>query len=81
MNIRGKRKAGEILGREGISQMIQGFINDYLEKPSYKGAVKLAGKLHVMADSCTFDIYWEEKMLDGKYSAENELTNIIDANN
>ena len=76
MKISEKRKAAEILGREGVSQLIQEFIDEYLEQSSYKAAVKLAGQLHTMADSCTFDVYWEEKMLDGKYHAEGVLERI-----
>ena len=78
LTIQKKRKAASSIGREGVSQMIQSYVNEYLKDASYKNAVKLAGQLHVMADACSFDEYWEEKMSIGKRKADNDLLRIIE---
>ena len=76
MKISEKRKAGLKLKREGVAVAIDNYVNDYLRNQTYKNAVRLAGQLHVMADVCTYDEYWEEKMLDGKLNAELAMTRI-----
>ncbi len=68
MKIEQLRKAGEILGREGLSKEVIKHVEEF--DGSYKGAMKLAGQLSVIAKMATFDGYWTEKTLSGITDAE-----------
>jgi hypothetical protein len=62
------RKAGDELGREGMSLLAL----EYVEKcdGSYKGVMRLCGQLSVIAKMATCDQYWDEKTSDGIRDAE-----------
>jgi len=49
--------------------MAQDFIDSY--DGSYKGAMKLAGQLSVIAKMATCDDYWEEQVDKGIFNAKN----------
>ena len=77
MKISEKRKAGYKLKREGLALRVLEIAQDIMTDGSYKNAIKCAGKISVVADACTYDSYWEEKMLDGKRSEERWLKNLF----
>jgi len=64
------RKVGDKIGRAGVSEMALKMVNDC--DGSYKEVMKLCGKLSVMAKVATFDEYWNEKVCDGIYNAEED---------
>ena len=77
MNINKKRKAGEVLGRGGISQRIIELSKDIAEG-SYKNAIEKAGRISVLVESATFDEYWNEKAKKGKQNEEYLFLDLID---
>jgi hypothetical protein len=62
------RKAGNKLGREGMSLLAL----EYAGKcdGSYKGVMRLCGQLSVIAKMATCDQYWDEKTSDGIRDAQ-----------
>tara|TARA_Y100001973_G_scaffold106582_1_gene185487 strand:- start:1838 stop:2077 length:240 start_codon:yes stop_codon:yes gene_type:complete len=70
------RIAGGIAKRGGLAkksiELIEGFDG------SYKGAMRLAGELSVIADMATFDAYWEEQVIRGSIKTEDWLKSILD---
>ena len=77
MKISEKRKAGSILEREGLALRVLDIARDILIDGSYKNAIKCAGKISVVADACTYESYWEGKMLEGKYAEESRLKALL----
>ena len=77
MNINKKRKAGEVLGRGGISQRIIELSKDIAEG-SYKNAIEKAGRISVLVEAATFDTYWNEKAKKGIHDEEYLFLDIID---
>jgi hypothetical protein len=78
MKIRTIRKAGDELGREGMSLLAL----EYVEKcdGSYKGVMRLCGQLSVIAKMATCDQYWDEKTSDGIRDAEFKVEMILKVN-
>lgn len=72
MKIARLRKVGSNIGREGMSLLAQGYINDY--DGSYKGVMELCGKLSVIAKMSTCDQYWNEQVCRG----ENKVNEICE---
>ena len=72
MRIKDKRKVGEILGRAGLAEKVIKLVDLFIKDKTYINAIKLAGQLSVIADACTFDKYWYEKM---SYGRQNEIYN------
>lgn len=70
MNISRKRKAGEVLGRAGISAEIIKLCKKVADSESYKVAIEAAGEIKVLAESATFDSYWHEKLNKGTTKRE-----------
>ena len=68
MKITELRSIGDKLGREGMSILAQGCINEY--DGSYKGVMELCGKLSVIAKMATCDEYWNEQVNRGIYKLE-----------
>ncbi len=82
MNIKDKRQAGLKLGRKGISDKIDEYVNQYIENRTPINAAILAGELKVMAEVSTCDDYWGEKAWIGENKAEIDMELIrIDENN
>ncbi len=77
MKIDEKRKAGEILGRSGISQRIIQLASDIAEG-TYKNAIEKAGQISVLVEAATFDVYWDEKANMGKHKELNVFCNLIE---
>jgi len=71
------REAGEILGREGLSKRVIQLVDEF--DGSYKGAMKLAGQLSVIANACTFDEYWDEKCSDGRVKESRHFLSILES--
>lgn len=66
MNIKEKAAYFELLGgRSGISELIMKEVWQFAKDKTYKRAVRLAGKLRLLAELCEADEYWKEKMLMG----------------
>lgn len=78
MKIKELRKAGEEIGRAGMSKLAIEFINQF--DGSYKGAMQLAGKLAVIAKMARCDDYWHEKVIIGERYAEFKCELILDNN-
>jgi hypothetical protein len=70
------KKAGKILGRQGISERVISLVNRF--DGSYKGAVDLIGRLSVLEQACRFDVYWEEKAFLGSVKEEGYLQRVIE---
>lgn len=60
MSIKQKRQAGEILGRDGISQRII-LIAKQISQGTYKDAIELGGRIAELAAAASYDVYWTEK--------------------
>lgn len=59
------KAGGEVLGRAGISERILVLSEQLQAEPTYKNAVRIAGRMSALADACRFDCYWREKSEDG----------------
>lgn len=60
------KRDGKTLGREGMSQRVLAAVYDFqAEGATYKGAIRLAGRLKAIAAMTAADGYWREKMEDG----------------
>jgi hypothetical protein len=57
------RKAGEHLGRNGMSQRVIAAVAEF--DGSYKGAMVLAGRLKAVSQMATCDDYWREQVDKG----------------
>ncbi len=77
MKIADKKKAGAILGRAGIAEEILELAKVIVEDGGYKNAIKVAGRISMLAEACKFDEYWEEKMLGGVYVQQDRFENLI----
>ena len=77
MRIKEKRKAGELLGRDGISERIISLAVD-IASGSYKNAIERAGQISVLVDSATYDEYWQEKSESGKRREADILSVMVD---
>ena len=75
MKISEKRKAGEVLGRGGISQRIQ-TLAKMAHAGRYKDAIEIAGQISVLVQASTFDEYWTEKANKGKHLEEARLQDL-----
>lgn len=75
MNISQKRKAGEILGRDGISSRIIAIANE-IASGSYKDAIQKAGQISELVDAATFDSYWKEKAEIGKHTERSVMLDL-----
>ena len=55
------REQGSRLGRAGMSRRVIHLVKDFIENDgSYKGAMKLAGRLKAIAIAAKCDSYWDE---------------------
>lgn len=79
MKIKDKRKSGEMLGRDGISQRIIALATE-ISTGSYKDAITKAGRISVLVDAASYDEYWNEKANIGKNLEECTLENFIAGN-
>ena len=71
MKIKDKRKAGEILEREGIASRIIIIANE-ISQGGFKEAMNGAGRIAELVESASFDTYWTEKAEIGRH-LENDL--------
>lgn len=76
MKIAEKRKAGEILCRDGISERILEIARDIVNEKSYKNAIIRAGQISVLVEAASYDEYWNEKASMGKCSEEAILSDL-----
>ena len=76
MRVADIKKAGRLLGREGISERVL-FLVSRLDG-SYKGAVDLIGRLSVLEKACRFDVYWDEKAFLGSVKEEDFLSFMLE---
>lgn len=60
-NAKHLREQGLRLGRAGLSERVDVLVRQYLEAPSPKAAMALAGRLHAVALAARCDTYWHEK--------------------
>ena len=74
MKIQRLRNIADKIGREGLSKLVIESVEGF--DGSYKGAMKLAGELSVIAKMATFDGYWDEKTTLGKQSMESKILNL-----
>jgi hypothetical protein len=65
------KAAGDDLGRAGLSQRVIDLIAEF--DGSYKGAMKLAGRLKAIAGAAKFDGYWTEQVDDGFHAERKRL--------
>jgi len=76
MKISEKRKAGEILGRGGISQRIIQIAED-IAQGTYKNAIEKAGQISELVEAASFDEYWTEKTNKGRTLEQSVLTGLV----
>ena len=74
MKIQRLRDIADLIGREGLSQLVIEAVEEFDD--SYKGAMRLAGELSVIAKMATFDSYWDEKTNLGRQRMEGKLLNL-----
>ena len=77
MKIADKRKAACILMRGGIAQRIILLAND-ITSGSYKNAIEKGAMIAELIDSCSYDCYWQEKAMNGKYKEWFNFEMLID---
>ena len=77
MKIKDKRKAGEILEREGIAQRIIKIATE-ISNGGYKDAMQNAGRIAELVDCSTYDNYWEQKASLGKQYEQGVLLGLIE---
>tara|TARA_R110000851_G_scaffold260997_1_gene413502 strand:+ start:197 stop:490 length:294 start_codon:yes stop_codon:yes gene_type:complete len=78
MRIKDKRVAGEILGRDGISDRIIMIAENIVANGSRKNAIMQAGRMKLLAEASTCDEYWREKSSIGEYSEEHIFLGLKD---
>ena len=62
------KKEGNRLGRAGMSQRVDVLVDEYIkEGRTYKGAMRLAGKLKVITVAAKSNCYWDEITERGVY--------------
>ena len=66
------RKHGERIGRAGMSQYVIKVVDEF--DGSYKGAMKLAGKLKAITIAAKCDQYWDEMWRRGYTPALYEIS-------
>ena len=79
MKIKDKRKAGEILAREGIAQRIIQIAFE-ISQGSYKDAMSGAGRIAELVDCASYDDYWTEKANIGRQLEVGVLYGLIEGN-
>ena len=77
MKIAELRKCGEIINRQGMSEMAINAVNEF--DGSYKGAMELCGKLSVIAKMSSCDDYWNEQVNRGILKQEFEIEKALNA--
>ena len=77
MKIAELRKAADILDREGIALRALAIATEIVNNGSYKRAIEGLGQMEVLAKSCTFDCYWDEKRFIGKRREEFRMEGVI----
>ena len=78
MKIKDKRIAGEILGRDGISDRILLIAKNIVENGGRKNAIMQAGRMKLLAEASTYDEYWHEKSSIGEYREEHIFEGLKD---
>lgn len=60
------KKAGEVLGRDGLSKRAATIMSELVTKTgSYKAAMIAAGRLKAISAAAKYDEYWTEQVDDG----------------
>lgn len=75
MKITDKRAAGEVLGRDGISQRIITIAIE-IAAGSYKEAIENAGRIAEIVDAASYDTYWREKATIGRHKEQSVLAGL-----
>jgi len=57
------KATGAEIGREGMSQRVIAAVDEFTG--SYKGAMRLAGRLKAIAQMANADVYWQEQVDHG----------------
>lgn len=65
-DFRRMREQGERLGRAGLSQRVVDLIAEF--DGTHKGAMRLAGRMRVIAAAAGYDEYWREQVGCGEQS-------------
>jgi hypothetical protein len=65
------KAAGERLDRAGLSERVIDLVAEF--DGSYKGAMKLAGRLKAIAGAAKFDGYWTEQVDEGFHAERKRL--------
>lgn len=65
---------GRELGRAGMAERVLAAVDEF--DGSYKGAMKLAGRLKAISHMASSDGYWSEKVYDG-YQHERRLGSTV----
>lgn len=76
MKISEKRKVGEILGREMLAILVKQIAKE-IQEGSYKDAMVGAGKIVELAAAATYDDYWHEKVMKGRYTQVVDFYSIL----
>lgn len=67
------KREGQRLGRAGLSQRVIALVAEF--DGSYKGAMKLAGRMRVIAAAASQDDYWREQVGKGEWAEMNDIYN------
>ena len=77
MKLADKRKAGAILGRDGISERIKN-LAESIVNGSPKNAIEKAGRIHELVNAAKYDEYWHEKAECGMIKERNHFESLND---
>ena len=66
------------MGRKGLGERALEIAQEMVNDGSYKRAIEGAGQLEVLAKSCTFDCYWDEKRCIGRNREESKMQHVIE---
>ena len=78
MKIADKRKAGEILGRKGLSEKIIKLAEDISNSGGLKNAIIKGGQIAELIDACSYDGYWDEKANSGRMKQVDRFKYLIE---
>jgi len=78
MKISDKRIAGDLLGRDGISDRILLIAKNIVDNGSRKNAIMQAGRMKLLVEASTFDEYWRSKSHMGEVHEQNVFKDLQD---
>lgn len=76
-NYKELKKIGRELGREEIAKRVLECVDCMLKDKHYQGVIEFVGRMKAIAQACTYDSYWDEKVGSGFYKEMEDLEFIV----